>query len=119
MSDTGWIEAAYPSALDLDDHLHPAMVAGRAVFLRLVGRGANRDAIGARVEAVVGGRVHLRLPGAAGSFLSSDDVRLHVGLGAAERVDLVRVTWPDGVVEEFGPYEVPESGETLVLRRSD
>ncbi len=95
-------------------------LAGRSVLLRLEGRGANRAAIGARVEVVVGERVHLRLPGTGVSFLSSDDPRLHFGLGPAERIDAVRITWPDGTKTEHGPFEAADlgpAGATIVLRQ--
>jgi hypothetical protein len=70
--------------------------------LRLVGRKANRDMLGARVEVVVAPKqVLLRRARTDGSYLSSQDPRVLVGLGAAGRVQAVRVRWPDGVTEEW------------------
>jgi hypothetical protein len=34
-------------------------------------------------------------------YLSQGDTRAHFGLGAADRVDSVRVRWPDGTVDEW------------------
>ncbi len=68
----------------------------RWLKVRVVGAGGNRDAVGARVVVQVGEREHLRLSATGGSFLSSSDPRMHIGLGAAERADRVSVTWPDG-----------------------
>jgi hypothetical protein len=36
-----------------------------------------------------------------GSYFSQNDFRLHFGLGAARRVDLLEVRWPNGNVERF------------------
>jgi len=68
---------------------------GHALELRLEGAGSNRDAIGARVEARWEGGRALRVVASGGSYLSSSDPRVHVGIGEATRADL-DVTWPDG-----------------------
>ena len=73
---------------------------GRAwITLELQGRTANRSAIGARVEIVAADRsgktVTMRRTINTGSSFGSGPLQLHVGLGAAVRVPLVRVTWPD------------------------
>jgi hypothetical protein len=69
------------------------------ITLELEGRTANRSAIGARVEIVAADksgkmRTVRRTIGTGGSF-GSGTLQLHVGLGSAVRVPLVRVTWPD------------------------
>lgn len=70
--------------------------------LRLVGGKAERDMLGARVEvSVAPGRVLHRRARTDGSYLSSQDPRVIVGLGAAQRVESVRVRWPGGAVEEW------------------
>ena len=71
------------------------------ITLELEGRTANRSAIGARVEIVAADsvgktRIVRRTVGTGGSF-GSGSLQLHVGLGSAVRVPLVRVTWPDSV----------------------
>ncbi len=69
---------------------------GRRLVVELVGRGTNRDAVGARVVARCGERRMLRLVGTCSGFLSSDDRRLYLGLGDAARVDELVITWPEG-----------------------
>jgi enediyne biosynthesis protein E4 len=49
-----------------------------------------------------------------GSYLSTSDARVHVGLGATEAVDAVVVRWPDGEPERFSVREVDRS---VVLKR--
>lgn len=41
-----------------------------------------------------------------GSYASSNDLRLHFGLGAAAKVDRVEVRWPSGAVERLTLPEV-------------
>jgi hypothetical protein len=53
-------------------------------------------ALGALVEVRCGERWRRRVVRPQSSYISSHDPRAHFGLGAAARVDEVRVTWPDG-----------------------
>lgn len=62
--------------------------------VRLQGTTANRDAIGARVSWSAGGVVRQRFKAGGGSYLSSHDPRLVLGLGPASAVDWVEVRWP-------------------------
>ncbi|HEX5887282.1 MAG TPA: CRTAC1 family protein, partial [Pyrinomonadaceae bacterium] len=69
--------------------------------LRLIDKN-GRDLLGAQVEIVIAkDRVLRRRVRTDGSYLSANDPRVLVGLGAATRVPLVRVRWPDGTSEEF------------------
>jgi hypothetical protein len=52
--------------------------------------------IGARVTVTAGGLTQARDVAAGDSYASTHDPRLHFGLGSAERVEEVRVRWPDG-----------------------
>lgn len=74
--------------------------------LRLVGKG-GRDMLGAQVEIVVDDTRSLRRRVRTdGSYLSGNDPRVLVGLGAATRVKAVRVRWPGGVVEEWKDVKI-------------
>ena len=53
-------------------------------------------AVGARVGVHVGTATWWRWVRSGGSYQASNDLRVHVGLGAAPQVDSVRVTLPDG-----------------------
>lgn len=69
--------------------------------LRLVGK-TGRDMFGAKVEIVISkDRVLRRRVRTDGSYLSANDPRVLAGLGAIDRVQSVRVRWPDGTSEEF------------------
>jgi enediyne biosynthesis protein E4 len=66
------------------------------VELRLIGGPRSpRDAVGTTVYVMAGG---IRQRGdvlSGGSYLSSNDPRLHFGLGSASTVDSVEIHWPD------------------------
>jgi len=74
---------------------------GHWLRLKLTGTRSNRDAYGARVEVVAGGKKQVDEVRANSSYLSSSDARLHFGLGTATQVESVVVHWPSGRVEKF------------------
>lgn len=88
--------------------LHNASPTGHGgLVLRLRGRRANRDALGARVTVVPHGQGGeaaeartLEVRGAS-SYLSQGATDLYVGLGEAPGAR-VTVRWPGGVTEELG-----------------
>jgi enediyne biosynthesis protein E4 len=69
--------------------------------VRLVGRQSNRSAIGARLRFVIGEVAQLREVSGGGSYMSQNDVRAHVGLGASTSVDRLEVRWPNGREEQW------------------
>jgi hypothetical protein len=62
--------------------------------LRLEGVKANRDAVGARIVWTAGGKTFRSMKNAGGSYLSSHDPRVVLGIGAAEKIDSVEIHWP-------------------------
>jgi len=64
--------------------------------IRLVGKAPNRNAIGARVELTAGGMTQTRDVMPARSFLSQMELPLTFGLGQHDRIDTLRINWPDG-----------------------
>ncbi|HLH02500.1 MAG TPA: CRTAC1 family protein [Bryobacteraceae bacterium] len=71
----------------------------RWLKVKLIGTKSNRSAIGARVTAHYGGKVQAQEVLSQASYYSVNDLRLHFGLGASEKVDL-DVRWPNGAVEK-------------------
>jgi hypothetical protein len=71
--------------------------------LRLIGRKANIDAVGAVVRYQAGSLKRSVIKPGGGSFLSSHDSRMVLGLGASQQVDSLEVRWPQpgGGVERF------------------
>jgi hypothetical protein len=64
--------------------------------LKLVGTKSNRDAIGAWVMVRAGGQTQSRQVMPTRSYLSQSELPLTFGLGNADKVDEVEITWPDG-----------------------
>jgi len=60
---------------------------GHFLTLRLEGRAANRDGVGACVRVSASGRTQVAWRLGGGSFLSASDDRLHFGLGATSRIE--------------------------------
>ncbi|MHB8862000.1 MAG: CRTAC1 family protein [Pirellulaceae bacterium] len=80
---------------------------GHWLMVRVVVPEWNRDAYGAKIVVCREGRQWSRLAVPSMSYLASNDVRVHFGLGAADRYDEVQVFWPHGVAEVFdgGPAD--------------
>jgi hypothetical protein len=76
------------------------------IGLRLIGQTAPRDMLGARVALIrPDGSAIWRRARSDGSYASANDPRVVVGLGESlpiDRIQRVRVVWPDGSAEEFG-----------------
>ena len=71
------------------------------ITFRLEGTKGNRDAIGARIEIDAGGKTQVAEVRSGGSYLSHNDMRVHFGLDGQTRVDVIRIRWPDGSVDEL------------------
>ena len=70
--------------------------------VELVGTRSNRDAVGARVYARVGGTRQMREVALGDGYGSQNSLRQYFGLGEATRVDELVVRWPrSGVTQTF------------------
>lgn len=74
---------------------------GHFLTLELQGKRSNRDGVGARVVVQAGGQTWYLQRMGGGSYQSAGDPCLHIGLGAAESIDRVHVTWPSGQADSF------------------
>lgn len=98
-------------------------LSGNWISLKLDGGGksVNRDAIGAKVELRVGGVSQFREVMSASGFDAQSSLRLHFGLGQKDKIELVKVTWPNGNVETFsslqvnGMYRLSKGSKVAVL----
>lgn len=66
------------------------------ISFELVGRDSNRDAIGARIRIIAGGRPQTRVVQTGSGFLSSSSLRQHFGLADQKIVESVEIRWPSG-----------------------
>ncbi len=99
--------------------MNRAPTRGNWVRFRVVLGEPDRDAHGATVSAMVDGKRIYRDVRPEGSYLSSNEPRIHFGLGNASEAGDVRVVWPSTgnghpQVESFGEFQ---AGQTAVLRQ--
>jgi enediyne biosynthesis protein E4 len=111
LNNDGWVDVVTTSLGE-----HPQIYVNRGgkshwLTITLRGKQSNRDGYGARVQ--VNGQV--RFATATGSYLSSNDKRLHFGLGSANNCD-VDIKWASGIhqklraikADQFMTIEEPE-----------
>ena len=85
--------------------------------LSLVGSKSNRSGIGARITISDStGRKQIFDANTSGSYLSANDPRIIVGLGAAASVRKVEVSWPSGSVQTITE---PQLDRYLVVNEKD
>jgi enediyne biosynthesis protein E4 len=68
--------------------------------VRLEGTKSNRSAIGATVLVRYGRKLQAQVVMSQSSYVSSNDPRLHFGLGAETSAD-IEIRWPSGMIEKF------------------
>jgi enediyne biosynthesis protein E4 len=71
--------------------------------LKLIGTKSNCDAVGARVSYQAGDLRRSRMKTGGGSFLSSHDPRMVLGMGQRSKIDWVEIKWPQpsGLVQRL------------------
>ena len=70
--------------------------AGNWLEIRAEGAKSNRFGLGTTVRVQTPGRLQVREINNAASYLSSNDTRLHVGLGDAAAAQQLDILWPSG-----------------------
>jgi hypothetical protein len=97
LDDDGRLDVVVNSLDGSPEILHNELApTGHWLLVSLHGRGGNTDAIGAVITVSAAGRRASRLVQSGTSYLSQNDMRQHVGLGAATEADAIEVHWPDG-----------------------
>ena len=86
---------------------------GNWVMFRVLNRNGS-DALNAAVQIEAGGRRQSRQVLPNEGYCSSNDPRVHFGLGDTRSVESVLVRWPAGGSETFGPFE---AGRIYELRQ--
>ncbi len=69
---------------------------GNWIAIRAQGTKSNGFGLGATVQVETPGQRQVREINNVASYLSSNDTRLHVGLGAAKIIQRIEVLWPSG-----------------------
>lgn len=81
-------------------YLHNRGDRGRFLTLDLRPR-EHRDRTGTTIAIVAGGQRRVAWCVAGGSYQSASDSRAHFGLGPADRVESVEVTWPSERIDRY------------------
>jgi len=68
----------------------------RFVKIKLVGAKSNRDGLGAIVKVTSGGTTQVRQHDGKSGYLSQSALPLYFGLGEAQTIDRVEISWPSG-----------------------
>jgi hypothetical protein len=71
--------------------------------IHLIGKKSNPDAVGAKLSYQAGDLKRSRTKVGGGSYLSSHDPRIVLGLGKHEKIDWLEVKWPlpSGATQRF------------------
>ncbi|MGB7844433.1 MAG: CRTAC1 family protein [Candidatus Acidiferrum sp.] len=97
--------------------LNEAVNSNHRVLFHLIGTKSNKAAIGARVRVITATMAQIGEVRGGGSYNSTNDTRLHFGLGAESTISNVEVQWPSGLKQEFREvradaiYEITEGQE--------
>jgi len=86
---------------------------GHWLQVRLHGVESNREAIGARIDLRIGDRWLTREVGTSSGYISGQSLVAHFGLGAAERVDELRVHWPLGGLTRISSVDADQRLELV------
>jgi hypothetical protein len=73
------------------------------IRLKLVGTKSNRDAIGAWIKVRVNGHSLSRQVMPTKSYLSQSELPVSVGLGKADHIESLEITWPGGLKQKLPP----------------
>jgi hypothetical protein len=71
------------------------------ILVRLIGVKSNKMAIGARVTVTTKDMTQVDEVRGGGSYLSSNDTRLHFGLGNNTSISKLEIRWPSGLIQNF------------------
>lgn len=82
------------------------------INIKLQGTKSNHNGIGSRVEVTANGKTQVNEVRAGSCFQSHYDLRLHFGLGQAEKIDSITVIWPSGQVDTL--TDVPPNQFVLI-----
>jgi hypothetical protein len=88
---------------------------GNWIMIRAQGAKSNRFGLGATVRVHTSNGVQVREINNVASYLSSNDIRLHLGLGAATSIQQIDVLWPSGTKQTLKDVTV---NQILVIKES-
>lgn len=88
----------------------------RYLKVKLEGEGQNTFGVGAKIELFVNGNILAQEQIPTRGYQSSVDYNLVFGLGKAENIDKLKITWPDSKIQFLEDVAV---NQTLTLKQGD
>ena len=85
----------------------PSLLVNRKAYpnhwieIKTVGTRSNRSGIGARLALKTDSRKQIAEIRSGSSYISSNDMRAHFGLGMKRQIEYLEVRWPSGLVERY------------------
>jgi hypothetical protein len=102
----GNIDVVVNTVNDYPQLLHCVSTLGNNwIKIRAIGTKSNRSGIGARLICTTHppgeAKPHQQIDEvrSGGSYISQNDLRIHFGLGKAEKVDVLEIRWPSGHID--------------------
>jgi hypothetical protein len=87
--------------------------AGNWIIIKAQGQKSNRFGLGATVRVQTSAGLQVREINNVASYLSANDIRLHVGLGKAATIQQIEVLWPSGAKQTLKDIAV---NQILVIK---
>lgn len=94
-----------PNSLLVNQVKYPA---NHWIAFKTIGTQSSRDGIGARITVRVGKRLLVDEVRSGSSYISNSDMRVHFGLGLANKLDSVEIRWPSGLTERFDNVSIDQ-----------
>lgn len=86
------------------------------ILLHLIGETSNKDGVGSRIAISSGGKKQYAQKKSASGYVSTNDPRLHFGLGNNTLIESIEVIWPSGKVNHI---ENVKANQILKIRESE
>jgi enediyne biosynthesis protein E4 len=87
------------------------------IKIKLIGVHCNRTAIGARVRVITGKHAQMDEVHSGDSVMSQGDLRLHFGLGKAEKADWIEVKWP--TTQKLERFPQVKANQVITIREGE
>lgn len=113
LDNDGALEVVISNLDDRAEILANRAESGNWLLVSLLGTASNRNGLGARVVVEAADTTQTDEVRSGGSYLSQNDMRLHFGIGSAPAAERIRVYWPSGAEEAFGPFD---ANQAVILR---
>ena len=87
------------------------------LHVKLIGAGANRDAIGAKIQVKTANQTQIREIYAGDSYMSFSSLVAEFGVGNATRIETLQITWQNGEIQKL--HNVPANQQIRITQKQD